>query len=241
MYNIYLWLNLPQKLSQPVAFQRFFLFRSPFWTSTNSLTPFKFLSSFTPHCISLGDDYDEERDERRCIPQSPVLKQLGRTTETLATLCVYFWHLVNGFEVSKFPALIVSPAATEPPCQKPSWAALHDLNKNWAKPAKCGDFLLTSQLIPAPLGGSWLRRWSVLWNIVNATTQLNKNELVFHQLPERPNVSFILKSLYTLPLESPKSALGIIGPSSWVLKSHRLHYRRAGIHKNITQLSKGAL
>ena len=75
-----------------------------------------------------------------------VLKQLGKTTETLATLCVYPWHCINGFEVSKFPALTVSPAATEPPCRKLSWAALHDLNKNWAKPAKCGDFLLTSQL-----------------------------------------------------------------------------------------------
>ena len=80
------------------------------------------------------------RCERRRIPQSPVLKQLGKTTETLATLCVYPWHCVNGFEVSKFPALNVSPAAIEPPCRKLSWAALHDLNKNWAKPAKCGDF-----------------------------------------------------------------------------------------------------
>ena len=51
------------------------------------------------------------RRERRRIPQSPVLKQLGKTTETLATLCVYLWHSIKGFEVSKFPALIVSPAA----------------------------------------------------------------------------------------------------------------------------------
>ena len=147
------------------------------------------------------------------------------------------WLMDSKFR--NFPPLLFHPPLQNRLAKKPSWAARHDLNKNWANPAKCGDLLLTSQLIPAPLGGSWLRRWSVFWNIVNATTQQNKNEPVFHQLPERPNVSFILKSLYTLPLESPKSALGIIGPSSWVLKSRRLHHRRAGIHKNITQLSKG--
>ena len=140
MYNIYLWLNLPQKLSQPVAFQRFSP-SLPFFEQVQTPLPlFKFLSSFTPHYISLGDDYDEERRERRrantnptFIPRSPVLKQLGRTTETLATLCVYFWHLVNGFEVSKFPALVVSPAATEPPCQKTQLSSTPRLEQELSK------------------------------------------------------------------------------------------------------------
>ena len=60
----------------------FFLPRSPFWAKyKKSLTPFKFLPSFTPHHISLGDDYDEEIRERRWhnanptfIPWSPVPK-----------------------------------------------------------------------------------------------------------------------------------------------------------------------
>ena len=101
------------------------------------------------------------------------------------------WLMDSKFR--NFPPLLFHPPLQNRLAKKPSWAARHDLNKNWANPAKCGDLLLTSQLIPAPLGGSWLRRWSVFWNIVNATTQQNKNEPVFHQLPERPNVSFIFE------------------------------------------------
>ena len=102
-----------------------------------------------------------------------------------------------------------------------------------SKPAKYWDLLLTSQLIPAPLGGAG---WDAdqFCEIIWKRTLSWINELVFHQLPKRPNVSIILKSLCTLPLESSKSVLRIIGPSSWVLKSRRLHHRQAGIHKNIT-------
>ena len=47
MYNIYLWLNLPQKLSQPVAFQRF----SPSLPFLNKYKlPYPFLN-FSPHLL----------------------------------------------------------------------------------------------------------------------------------------------------------------------------------------------
>ena len=72
----------------------------PFWASTKSISPFKLLPSFTPHHISLGDDYDEEIRERRrddanptFIARSPVPKYLGRTTETQVPLCVDFLTL----------------------------------------------------------------------------------------------------------------------------------------------------
>ena len=59
----------------------FFLPHSPFEQVQKSISPFKLLPSFTPHHISLGDDYDEEIRERRWhnanptfIPWSPVPK-----------------------------------------------------------------------------------------------------------------------------------------------------------------------
>ena len=136
----------------------------PFWASTKSISPFKLLPSFTPHHISLGDDCDEEIRERRrddanptFIARSPVPKYLGRTTETQVPLCVDFWHSVNGFEVSKFPALAVSPASTEPPGQetqlsstpqfeqelsktRQTWRSFVDVSANsrttWGEPAE---------------------------------------------------------------------------------------------------------
>ena len=129
-------LDLPQKPSQTLALRCF-----PLSEQVQTPLPLFEISLLIDSTLYLtGRWLWWGRCERRRIPQSPVLKQLGKTTETLATLCVYPWHCVNGFEVSKFPALNVSPAAIEPPCRKLSWAALHDLNKNWAKPAKCGDF-----------------------------------------------------------------------------------------------------
>ena len=100
-----------------------------------------------------------------------------------------------------FPPLLFRPPRQNRLAKKPSWAVRHNLNKNWANPPKHGDLLLTSQLIPAPLGGRQLRRWSVYEIFLNANTQLNKIEPVFYPLPKRPDVSIILKSLHTLLVE----------------------------------------
>ena len=69
-------------------------------------------------------------------------------------LCRLFDIRLMDSKFRNFLPLLFHPPRQNRLAKKPSWAALHDLNKNWAKPAKCGDFLLTSQLIPAPPGGS---------------------------------------------------------------------------------------
>ena len=80
-------------------------------------------------------------------------------------------------------------------------------------------FLLTSQLNSRT---AWGRLAEALISFLKYCERYYsakiKFEPVFYHLSDRPNVSFILKSLYTLPLESPKSALGIIGSSSSILR-----------------------
>ena len=159
-----------------------FLLRSPFWTSTNSLTPFLNFSPHLLHTISHWAMIMMRKDVSADDPMQilhlyrEVLSwnNLGELQKLLPPSVSTFdiWLMDSKFR--NFPPLLFHPPRQNRLAKKPSWAARHNLNKNWAKPAKCGDLLLTSQLIPAPLGGSRLRRWSVLWNILNANTQLNK-------------------------------------------------------------------
>ena len=93
-----------------------------------------------------------------------------------------------------FPPLLFRPPRQNRLAKKPSWAVHHNLNKNWAKPAKTWRSLLTSQLIPAPLGGRQLRRWSVCEIFLNANTQLNKmNQFFTHFQSVLTSLSFFEK------------------------------------------------
>jgi len=96
-------------------------------------------------------------------------------------------------------------------------------------------FLLTSQLNSRT---AWGRLAEALISFLKYCERYysakNKIEPVFYHLSDRPNVSFILKSLYTPSLESPKSVLGIIGSSSSTLEKV-IHCTTAG--QDFTKIS----
>ena len=153
-----------------MAFQRFFPFRSPFLNKYKLPYPFWNFSPHLLHTISRWAMIMMRKDVSADDPMQilhlyhKVLSwnNLGKLQKLSPPSVSTFdiWLMDSKFR--NFPPLLFHPPRQNRLAKKPSWAARHDLNKNWAKPAKCGDFLLTSQLIPAPLGGSWLRRGSVL-------------------------------------------------------------------------------
>jgi len=137
-------LDLPQKPSQTLAFRRF----SPFWTSTNSLTPFWNFSPHLLHTIShwamimMRKDVSADEPIQILHLYHEVLSwnNLGELQKLSPPSVSTFdiWLMDSKFR--NFPPLLFHPPLRNRLAKKPSWAALHDLNKNWAKPAKCGDF-----------------------------------------------------------------------------------------------------
>ena len=80
---------------------------------------------------------------------------LGKQKKTLVTLLVYFWRLINGFEVLKIPAPF-SLTETGPPCQNLSWTQ-HAMirTRNWASlPKLLRSFWLTLSCFPPYVVGT---------------------------------------------------------------------------------------
>ena len=80
---------------------------------------------------------------------------LGEQKKTLVTFHVYFWHLINGFEVLKTPAFSFTRRnrTTLPKSQLSS--ARHDLNKKLSKLAKIIEiFWLTLSCFPSYVVGT---------------------------------------------------------------------------------------
>ena len=125
--------------------------------------------------ILVGKDLSAENPMQNLHLDYRVLSwnSLGEQKKTLVTFHVYFWHLINGFEVLKIPAFSFTRRnrTTLPKPQLSS--ARHDLNKKLSKLAKIIEILwLTSQLIPALLGGDGWDASQFLWNNLKVNTQL---------------------------------------------------------------------
>ena len=130
-------LDLPQKPSQTLALRCF----SPFWTSTNSLTPFlKFLSSLIPHYISLGDDYDEEDVSadvyRKVLSWNNSGKLQKLSPPSVSTLDI----VLMDSKFRNFPPLLFRPSLQNRLAENPAEQHSTTWIRTEQNPPKCGDF-----------------------------------------------------------------------------------------------------
>ena len=138
--TIYLWLNLPQKLSQPVAFQRFSP-SLPFFEQVQTPLPLlKFLSSFTPHYISLGDDYDEEDMSADVYHKVLSWNNLGELQKPSPPSVSTFDILLMDSKFRNFPPLLFRPPLQNRLAENPAEQHSTTWIRTEQSPPKCGDF-----------------------------------------------------------------------------------------------------